>query len=757
MADSDPTLAKLTSIEDLLRDVLTGRKNTYETKGGEKVLLGSEDLTKALENLNENMQENTRHLGTLTSLMGGRRGGNTAVNGQAPSPGGIGASSFRLNYDPASESAKEHLRYGNIPRAISTAVNGIVKDNRTLGYLGGAINNATGAVPSIRDEWNNINARMQSSVDRRITNPTQLGMASGLQGPGSQNVSSSAGSYFSSMFAAPSMVLSGGMNPNKIGSLFGQSMSPATSQGWQSQYRAFTRSLNPFDMLSNTQALGVNQAVAKKGFANMGQQINIEQAVTDIVQSVGVDAGAAIDTMDLAVKRLHMSVSDASEILKDFGGLAIGAGKGVSQFTQEANAVTAGISAKGALGQGAQMAGAAYSSFSQVSGQTVSSFLNGPQMGGLMAAQIMGGGGKFANQKDIMMLALGNPQGMAGGKDALGVFGQQVDTVGSLVNTFKKQGMNENVAIQMAASMTGQEFLTIKQIYKQGPLKVEQYRSLDHLKSMQKGYEGVVDDPTRRGKRAMDRLGMGAFNELKKMAHGQSWMDENTPNPFGRSNGIDFNKINLGDQNDPNFQQNVEAIYEARINKDKPAEAAAIEQAGNGSGPRAREAAKLLEAASLGDKGAWKKLNSKFGLRMSAGLGAVPKGTGYMGSSMGLRSWNSTDMDPKYKAGVLKKFTEDAKAWTDEAMQNKLITGAEHSQLMAGVKEGRLDPKKLYNKVMDIQKQKSIMEQGGIQLMLTGDAKKYFKMFSKAGGSSQSDGTLAVEVPAGTNNRNMGP
>ena len=747
MADPDHILAKLTSIEDLLRDVLTGRTNTYETKGGEKVLLGSEALT---EEVLLALKENTRHLGTLTSLMGGRASGFGATNAATPHPGGIGASAFRLGYDPSSTEAKQHLRYGNIPRAISTAVNGIVKDNRTLGYMGGAINNLTGAIPAIRNEFNNINAQMQASVDRRITNPTQLGMLSGFQGPGSQNVSSAAGSYFSSMFAAPSLVLSGGMNPNKIGSFFGQSMSPATSQGWQSQYRAFTRSLNPFDMLSNTQALGINQAVAKKGFANMGQQINIEQAVTDIVQSVGIDAAGAIDTMDLAIKRLHMSVSDASSLLKDFGQLAIGAGKGVSQFAQEANQVTAGISAKGAIGQGALAAGAAYSSFSQVSGQTVSSFLNGPQLGGLMAAGIMGGGGKFANPNDMMMTAMGNPQGMAGGKDALGVFGQQVDTVGSLVNTFKKQGMNENVAIQMAASMTGQEFLTIKQIYKQGPQIVKQQKVLSSAKDLKTASNAWVASPQRRGERAIKGAGLSAFTEFQHQS-GQEHRDWNAMG-YTDQKGVDWSHFSIGDsKSGPDFNEKVRDLYNAHMNKDSDGVKTALGNLSAGQETsQVKRAVDLMIRGGKGDEKAWQTLNKQFGVKMDYGKRSL----------RGIQNkWNSTDLTKQEKVDSIDSYLKIANPILDQARDAKIITKKQEEVWLQKIRKGdkTLSPDALYSKLQDKVAQKRVMDQGGIQLMLTGDAKRYFKMFSKGSGSSQADGTLAVEVPSGTNNRNMGP
>ena len=144
--------------------------------------------------------------------------------------------------------------------------------------------------------------------------------------------------------------------------------------------------------------------------------------------------------MDIVIKRLHGDVSDANDMLKQFGTLAVGAGKGVNQFAQEANQVMASITMQGAQGTGALQGGAAYSMFTGISGPAASQFLNSPQLGGLMAAQIMGGGGKFANQQDMMSLAMGFPQGMGGGQDAIGVFGKQVDSVVGLVETFEKQG-----------------------------------------------------------------------------------------------------------------------------------------------------------------------------------------------------------------------------------------------------------------------------------------------------------------------------
>lgn len=754
MANLDPTLAKLTSIEDLLREVLTGRRNTSSSssnsESGQTEANGPEGLTGELIKA---ITQNTRHLGNLIVSMGGRRTGvssDGALNAVTPSAGGIGASSFRLDYDPSSEDPKQHLRYGNIPRAISAAVNKGIEKNPRFGIAAGVLNNLTGAVPSVRNEYNNLNAQMQAGVDRRITNPTQLGMLSGLQGPGSQNVFSAAGSYFSSMFAAPSLVLSGGMNPNKIGSFFGQSMSPATSQGWQSQYRAFTRSLNPFDMLSNTQALGINQAVAKKGFANMGQQINIEQAVTDIVQSVGIDAGAAIDTMDLAVKRLHMSVSNASDLLKDFGQLAIGAGKGVSQFAQEANAVTASISVQGGIGSGAQMAGAAYSSFNQVSGQAAYQLLNSPKLSGLTAARIMSGGGKFATPANAMLMAMGNFEAMAGGNDSLGVFEEKINTVRGLVDTFKKGGIeNEDVAIQMAASQLDREYLEIKQIYQEGPRIVKQQKVLSGAMELKKASQEWIGSGKRRGQNAEKGEGLAAFKEFQRQSGKtrKDWSWENNGSYINQK-GIDWDHFSIGDsKSGPDFNEKVRAYYNAKMNNDSEGVREALANLDIQARGRVTRAGNLLFDSGLGKTGAienWRKLQTNgFGVKMD-----------YMG-----KTWDSTGLTEAEKKEHIGEYLGMATPLLSDAQKAGIITPNQEKSWLKKIQAGdkSLTPEKLYDQLTNKAAQQSIKEQGGVQISIEPAMKKYFRLTDTKNGNRSIDGTLAVEVPNGTNNRNMAP
>lgn len=757
--DIKQSLAKLTDLmEQFLMNSLSGKRNQVNRSDEGKIeLTGIEGLSNAIKSLTTDVQGLIRTLGGQPT---GFRGPSGQVNANL--------SPRQLNYDPFTREPAEHFRYGNIPGAINsliqrnapssfaTRMNGEgepVQDTSLRGnkaYYGlGAINTALNAVPAIRQEWNNVNAQMQASVDRRITNPTQLGMLAGYQGPGQEGVMSSTGSYLSSLFAAPSMVLSGGANPGMIGNLFGANMSPATQAGWQSQYRAFTRSLNPMDMLSYGQSLGINQAVAAKGFRSLGQQVSVEDAVTQIVQSTAIDAGTAIDTMDLVIKRLHGDVSDANDMLKTFGTLAVGAGKGVNQFAQEANQVMSGLSMQGAQGTGALQGGAAYSMFTGISGPAMSQFLNSPQLGGLMAAQIMAGGGKFANQSDMMSLAMGFPQGMGGGQDAIGVFGKQVDSVVGLVDTFKKQGYNEQMAIQLAASTTGQQPFMIQQIYKQGPGIVKEQGVLKNALDLKTGYSRSRETAASRRSNAISedvkdprvfggvrRGGQAALGEIKRMT---------------REGGVDFDRVNISDKDDPNFEDKVQRLYSAHMSGDMQEIKNVLNQIENEPGTnidKVKQAVNLLVSSGKSgakESGDWKKLASAYGITVDLGAERTP------GGGIKRQVWDST----KGGSYNVNKMLSAATPIMDRAVEAGLITKKTEAKWKKEIEAGKLDPNEFYKRLNDKETQKRLKDEGGVSIKLEGDAAKYFKLFQgDSPGSNQR--YVKPPSPSGYDNRTGG-
>jgi hypothetical protein len=482
------------------------------------------------------------------------------------------------------------------------------------------------------------------------------------------------------------------------------------------------------DMLSYGQSLGINQAVASKGFSSLGQQVSVEDAVTQIVQTTAIDAGTAIDTMDLVIKRLHGDVSDANDLLKNFGALAIGAGKGVNQFAQEANQVIAGITAQGAQGTGAVQAGAAYSMFTGVSGPAVSQFLNSPQLGGLMAAQIMGGGGKFANPEDMMNLAMGFSQSMGGGQSGVDVFGQQVDSVVSLVETFKKQGYSEQMAINLAASTTGQQPLMIQQIYKQGPKIVKEQKVLASSRAMAKGYDaqresvagrqnyaigGNTQDmmafDARDGKPGTRYGGKAVLGEIKRMT---------------KKGGVDFDRFNISDKDDPNFEDKVQRLYSAHMSGDMQEIKNVINQLENEPGTnmeKIKEAVNLL--VSSGKSGAgetrdWQKLASKYGITMDMGAERTK------GGGLKRMVWDSTKgtIDPS-------KVLAAATPILDRAVEAGIINDKTERNWIARIKKGELDPKEINRLLNQKESEKRLKDEGGVAIKLVGEAAKYFKLF----------------------------
>lgn len=693
----------------------------------------------ALVENTENIQNLTRAIQNLSGGIGGGGGVTNNLNSPTPQDGQTGKSASGSLIQKA---------LGNIGLRRGESIFAGSEDNPFFDFLarsmifrsGLASTAAIGSQLSPANLGRNLYAGTQRFVEPYVTQPTELGMAAGYQGPGYEPFSqmgSSLGSLISGRFGFVSNILTGGTNPNLIGGFLGSSMSEAQSQGFRSQYRAFARSLNPFDMLTYDRAMEINQAVGAKGFRTLGQQISVEEALTDIVQKTGIDAGAALDTLDLSVKRLGTDIKDAADLLKEYGPLAKAAGKSVSEFAQESNQVLNQISSLGATGTGAQVASLGYSSFSQLEGGAVSEFLNSPELSGLMAASMMGGGpgAQFGNPQDMLMLAMGNAPAMGGGGSADEVFIAQVENLQKLVTTVQKQtGVDRRMAQMMVANMTGRKFLEIQQIDNEGKKVIESMKVTGELTEFTQGFRKYRQGQQLRGTLATESdEGKRAFSQIQQMHGTGEAIAGMMGGPGSFRGGIDFGQVDLGGK-DPEFEEKVQQLYQAKSSGNKSQVDALLEQFDQ-EGLNVDDidrAADLLLQAGRGDQNAWKSLNQEFGVRVRGQNG----------------EWVSDQ--GKIPKEARQKAIAAMRDYTQDFFERGVINERQKTSLLKKINSREsITPEKFQSEVQRMITRKR-QQENEIRIGLSGDAKKWFNVF-KQSGSAQ--GKMVTVAPPGQENR----
>jgi len=697
----------------------------------------------ALVENTENIQNLTNAIQNLSGGIGGGGRPTNSVNAPTPGEGQTGAAATPT----LKRKVLSGLGFTKDDSIFAGMENNPIFDNLARSFLltgKAGIGGALGAVSQFlpQNVARNFYAETQSRVEPYVTQPTELGMAAGYQGPGYEsfsNAGSSFGSLVAGRFGLVSNILTGGANPNLVGGFLGSSMSEAQSQGLRTQYRAFARSLNPFDMLSYERATEINQAVASKGFRSLGQQVSVEEALTDIVQKTGIDAGAALDTLDLSIKRLGTDVKDASNLLKEYGPLAKAAGKSVTEFAQESNQVLNQISSVGATGSGAQIASLGYSGFSQLEGGAVSQFLNSPELSGLMAASMMGGGpgSQFGNPADMLSLAMGYAPAMGGGGNADEVFIAQVENMQKLVTTVQKQsGVDRKMAQMMVANMTGQPPLLIQQIDNEGKKVIEGMKVTGKLSEFTEGYRKYRQGPQLRGTLATTSdEGKAAFGQLKEM-HGTGSVGDTGRMGGGKffQGGIDFGRVDIGGK-DPDFEEKVQKLYEAKASGNQGAVDALLRQFDQ-EGVDVDEvdrAAGLLLQAGRGNQGAWKSLNQEFGVRVRGQNG----------------EWVSDQ--GKIPKEARQKAISEMRDFTKDFFERGVISEKQKASLLKKINSREsITPEKFQSEVQRMVTRKR-QQDNEIKISLSGDAKKWFNVFNKNAGSAQ--GKLVTVAPPGTDNR----
>jgi hypothetical protein len=729
-------------LSQILQQTLESVSLLRDMKGDTQNLAGMGDLAKAIDDHRKAIDKNTETLGGLSGIiqnMGqGGQAGNRPSNGLPLTPSqqgegvtglaavggvdtnGTGEYTVKQGYGGAMQRAKHGDFLGAAELAIASTL-------RTPTGQVGAL--ALGAVPGGRYAATQINARLERSMMQRVGSPTELGMLAGYAGPGPESFPSSVGSYASSLFAMPSMLFSGGSNPNLIGNMFGANMSSATSAGYEAKYRAISRSINPFDMLTYGQSMDIVKATSAKGFRTLGQQVSVEQAVSDLVQSIGVEAGAAIDMLDLAVKRLGIDADDGKRLLSDFGGLAKGAAKGINEFFQEVAQVTNRASALGARGTGAIGASAMYAGFSQVGGTDVFSFLNSPQLLGLQAASIMGGGpgSQFANPNDMLKLAFGQAPGMGGGQEASGVASSQIQSLRNLVKSMIPTFGSEDMAISAVANMTGQDPLMVRQIYKEGPQVIAQGKIQEDLSGMITGHKAAYRNL--RSLKATDPNNPQAEKAFRNFrSQSKAGLSENITWSQTR-----LDKMRLGSK-DPYFAEKIKDVMDAIESNDGAKMRGAEEKWRDRGGiDEARRAAMMMRQIGSEDEGTarqiWGKLNQEFGI--------------------GIGSWSSDS--GKVPEQYRKSFQREATALVEKAYRTQAVGKGERDTLIKQLESKKgLTPAEFQKKLTEATSRQR-QKENQVKIELTGDAKRYFNIFK--GSLNSTKGKTAYVDAMGENLR----
>lgn len=575
---------------------------------------------------------------------------------------------------------------------------------------------------------------------QRLGQPNALGMTTGAMGPGAEDFTGGLGSYVASLTAFPSMFASKTGEPY---SMFGGSLAPAVSQGYQMRKEAFMRSLNPFSMMGYQQNLNMIEATAGKGFRSLGETFQVSNVARDIVQKVGIDAGTAIDTLDLAIKRLGIDAEDAQKEMELFGTMARGAGKGVAQFAKETLDVLNQMSLQNTRGGGALSAAALMSGVPQVSGQGVFNLMNSPTMTGLMMGNMASQG---ASMSTLTAMAMGYPFSAGGGRSSLEMMGQGFGTFRQYVDQFMQSAPGETpedkkqFAFNMAAQVFGLDGpMTAQRIYDESKQKMAQAEvgtSLEKFKTVSSmGADKYMKEQLGTAKgRGMGKKAGKAFQHLRKTfrAGREQYKGGNgeTPNwaMGGAAPGVYFS--DPSGQNNYQFNNYVQR-YISALRFGTENENDVYEEAKNaGLDPeQVKEAANLYVASGRGDekygRAAFAKLSSKYNVNMATGEKAeFLKDISF--STKKLRDASQKEWS-KQSGKEKQQYISAGTEALDKALEKDLINEKYYNKQMELLKKGQFDITAFEGKVMGTSAQKTLT--GSREMFdLTDDARELLKL-----------------------------
>lgn len=640
-----------------------------------------------------------------------------------------GVFNFRRNVGALNlPNVAQALRGGEVQQAAGMFVTGLAKTPYVQPFAAGA---------EARMIGQGADYARNRVIGQRLGEPTMMGLQAGYTGSGAEGYGSGLGSFVSSLGAMPSMAF--GYSPNAIGNLFGASMSPAATMGYQMRFEALKGSLNPFSMMGYNQYLGIQQAVAGKGFESKADVFNISRQVKDLVQKVGVDSGAAIDILDLAIKRLYMDVDDATNMMANFGDMAKGAGKGVAQFTQEVAAVMKSMSAQGARGPSVLSSSALLSSLPQVTGQGVYNLVNNPTMIGLTMGAM---GAKGMAAPDMAMAAMGAPFLMQGGTQSNTYIAESMQQFRNFIDTL---GPNKDLAYVMAGQIFGMDPQAVRDTYLGSEKMINQAKvlqSMENMDTLQK-YSGktAASEMFAQGKGGKFKAGKieSAFQELRGAvkATQQGKGAGMTGTLIGGVITVGSTKKNINNQK---FNGYVQKYAQALLSANPDDATLAIEdemaQEMDINPDEVARAASLIVSAGQGNRSAMKELYSEFdvsGLSSRGEMGPdykMKKSAQYLKSSEFRAAENKLRAtkrgDPNYK--------KQATQIVQQAFESDLIKQGMYDKYMKQIESGAFDIDTLKKQILKTgAKQQAQQQQDLIRITLDQNARRLLRFLPRAG------------------------
>ena len=645
---------------------------------------------------------------------------------------------------------KQALQEGHLEQAAGMFTTGVARNPYIQPFLAGA---------ELRGLATGVGYSRDRIIGQRLGQQTQMGMAAGYQGPGNQGFTSGGGSFLASLGAMPSMLL--GMNPNAFGGIFGANMSPAASVGYRMQFDALKATVSdPFGMLGYKDNLNIANAVGSKGYFGYAQTSQMTNAVRDLVKTTGmtegVGLGAAVDTLDLAVKRLHMDVSDAADMMKNYGAMARGAGKDVATFAQETSAVLQGVSSQNAVGPGALGVSALMSSIPQVSGQGILGMLTSPVNTALTMGSMAGQG---ASTSALATMALGGGYGLGGGTQEYALMSQQVGSFKNMVDQIiQSSGGDKQLGYTIASKIYNVSPLAIKQLYEHGSKMVQQGNvmgMMDRMKGMSEfKYGSKYGIMAEVGTGRNPKLSSGATEALKALnKSAQPTSPGQMVGSYQQLGAVTVSSTALkGTDTDTqqafqNYTRQVAVAYLNKKGQDRTDELyrikTEIEQkyAGVFEYSDVLNAGILLSKASHGEKAAFAKLSTQYDLK----IGKFDSST-FKSSAKNLEALKKIK---GYKSG---EYQQQAMDLIEQAQQSGLIKKGEAQWYEKQItnETGRFDLNKFRSKVLGKAGQQQAESQMNVKIDLTPPAKQLIAFLNPKKGSQQSTYMFPVAPPQGT-------
>lgn len=654
-----------------------------------------------------------------------------AVYGVANEEGELarGVFNFRRNVGALNlPGVAQALRGGEVQQAAGMFVTGLAKTPYVQPFAAGA---------ELRMAAQGLDYARNRVIGQRLGEPTMMGMQAGYTGAGAESFGSGIGSFVSSLGAFPSMAF--GNAPGALGGLFGASMSPAASMGYQMRYEAFKESLNPFSMMGYNQYLGIQQGVAGKGFENKADVFNISRQVKDLVQRVGVDSGAAIDILDIAIKRLGMDVDEATSTMENFGTMAKGAGKGVAQFTQEVASVMKSMSSQNAIGPSVLSSSALLSSLPQITGQGMYNLINNPTMIGLT----MGGmGAQGMSASNMAMAAMGAPFAMQGGTQSNQYIAQSMQTFRDFVDTL---GPNKDLAFVMAGQIFNMTPQGVKEAYEGSEKMIQQanvMQKIENTEVLQK-YAGKTGAAEMFGQGKGGKFKSGkiesAFQELRKAVKAGP-TNTMTGTLLQRTLQIGSTKKNI---NDEKFNMYVQKYAQALLSPNADNATLEIEdemaQEMDINPEDVVRAASLIVSAGQGNRGAMKELYSEFDVS-----GVSKRGKDITKPNQYLKSQEFKTAENKLRATKRgdAEYKKQASQIVQQAFESDLIKEGMYNKYMKQIESGAFDIETLKNQILKTgSKQQAQQQQEQIKITLDESARRLLR-FVKRPGSTDDEANI---------------